>query len=133
MCREYIIDKQRYYELKKRIASRLSELNFGDKAGLIVDDTRMKIWEEIKEYEQHAASVKDKIDKGLLELLADAFSYLGEEAFDYMKNKGLPISCDGENGKIYGRLRIASAFVGKLALRFDPARKWLFDRLSKRV
>lgn len=125
MCREYILDQQLYYELKNKIASRANELKFEEKAGLIVGDTKICVWEELKEYEDLSEEIKKNVGDGLKELFADAFSSLEEEAFSYLKAKGLPSFSDDK------RLPIASVFIAKLAKRHGPARKWLFDKLCK--
>jgi len=123
MCKEYIIDQRRYHELKTRIAERVTDLKFDDKAGLIVGDMKLCVWEDLKEYEKLSEELKQTIDPGLRELFADAFSSLGDEALTYVKSKGLPTFCDDK------QLPIARAFIGKLAKNHTPARKWLFDAL----
>lgn len=123
MCREYIMDPQKYRNLKSVIAVRVKELNFDQKARLILEDTECRIWEELREYELLEDAVKEEYDRGLSQLLADAFASLGEEAFNMVK-EGLPLKCSA------GKLRIASLFTGKLALQYPPARIWLFDKLK---
>ena len=125
MCKEYILDQQRYFELKNKIATRVNELKFEDKAGLIVGDTKIRVWEELKEYDDLSEEIKKRVDEGLRELFADAFSSLGEEAFSYLKAKDLPSFSDDK------RLPIARVFIAKLSKRHKPARKWLFDKLNK--
>jgi len=125
MCKEYILDQQRYFELKNRIACRMNELKFEEKAGLIVGDVKISVWEDLKEYENLGEEIKDGVDDGLRELFADAFSSLEDEAFNFLTTKGLPSFSDDK------RLPIARVFISKLAKRHDPARKWLFDKLSK--
>jgi serine/threonine protein kinase len=125
MCKEYILDQQRYHELRNKIALRVNELKFEDKAGLIVGDTKIHVWEELQEFEELSGEIKKTVDRGLKELFADAFSSLEEEAFNYLKTKDLPAFSDDK------KLPIARAFIGKLAKRYAPARKWLFDKLSK--
>lgn len=124
MCREYIMDPQNYHNLRSIVAARVQELNFDQKARLIIEDTECRIWEELREYESLDDSVKDDYDKGLIQLLADAFASLGEEAFNMVK-EGLPSKCSA------GKLKIASLFIGKLALQYPPARTWLFDMLNR--
>jgi serine/threonine protein kinase len=125
MCREYILDRNKYSDLKDKIASRAKELNFEKKAELIVEDTKVRIWEELKEYEELDGSRKEEIDDGLLQLFGDAFAFLEEGALDYIKRSKLPSVCNE------GRLKIASTFMGKLARKYPPARKWLFEELKK--
>ena len=126
MAREYILDytTNRYKNLKRTIAARLGELKFENKARAIVDDTKMRIWEDLREYEMLNKSLKEVVDRGLLELLADAFASLGAEALDIIEKHKLPNKC--ENNK----LPIASVFIGKLAQNYLPARQWLFKKLQ---
>lgn len=123
MCREYILDPQSYADLRDRIARRVNDFNFNQKARLILEDTEVRIWEELPEYDSLGDPVKEEIDKGLLQLFADAFASLGEEALEITK-KGLPSKCK------LGKLRIASTFTARLALKYPPARAWLFKTLN---
>ena len=125
MCKEYILDQGSYFELKNRIASRVNELKFIEKAGLIVGDVKNLVWEELKEYEELSNEIKKKVDDGLKELFADAFASLEKEAFDYLKTKDLPLFSDDK------RIPIARVFIAKLAKTHQPARNWLFDKLSR--
>jgi len=125
MCREYTLDQQRYLDLRDKIALRMKELNFEEKAALILEDTKMRIWEELPEYEALDESLKRTVDEGLLQLFADAFSCLGEEALNYIQQAGLPIRCDKE------QLPIRRNFYFKLAMRYAPARQELFKMLKR--
>lgn len=125
MCREYVLDSSRemYKDLCDRIALRVCDLSFDQKAALIVEDTKMRIWEDIEEYNRLSSKLKDKIDDGLKELFADAFSCLGDESIEYIKENKLPVNCDSN------KLMIASAFYRKLCQRNKKAREFIFERL----
>ena len=127
MCREYILDTSgsKYSVIRKKIASQMDRLDFDKKAYLIVDDTRLRIWEELPEYRELPIKMQEKVDKGLLELFGDAFASLGSEALDYVKDPGLPSACQRS------KLRIASTFIGKLSKINEHAREWLFSGLSQ--
>jgi serine/threonine protein kinase len=125
MCKEYILDRRRYHELKTKVATKVKDLNFDEKAGLIVGDTKYRVWEELKEYEELSPEIKKKVDEGLKELFADAFSSLGDEAFNYLKNNDLPPF------SYRTRLPIARVFIAKLAQKHKATREWLFDELIR--
>ena len=126
MCREYILDIRKYVEIRNNIALKVKELNFKEKARLIVEDTKMRIWEDLPEYKKLTKEFQEKVDKGLLQLFGDAFATLGSEAFEYVTSgSGLPSTCQ-ENA-----LRIASAFIGKLSQKDKSTREWLFSELGK--
>ena len=107
-----------------KIALRVKDLSFQEKAALIVEDTKMRIWEELEDYEKLPPKFQEKFDEGLRELFADSFSSLGDEALLYAKTNSLPSRCD-ENV-----LPIARAFLRKLAQRHRPARDWIFANLQ---
>ena len=125
MCREYILDKSLYPDLRDKIALRMKELKFEKKAGLILGDTKMRLWEELPEYEDLDKSLKGIVDTGLLQLFADAFSCLGEEALNYIQQTDLPLRCEK------GELPIRRTFYFKLAMRYAPARQELFKKLKR--
>lgn len=125
LCREYILDHQNYHKLKDTIASRINDLQFKEKARLIVEDTKMRIWEELPEYENLNDNRKADMDKGILQLFADSFASLKNEALEYIKNEGLPSKCDSD------QLNISSTFTSKLALSHPQTRSWLFETLGK--
>ena len=124
MCREYILNENMYFDLRDKIALRVKDLSFQEKAALIVEDTKMRIWEELEDYEKLPPKFQEKFDEGLRELFADSFSSLGDEALLYAKTNSLPSRCD-ENV-----LPIARAFLRKLAQRHRPARDWIFANLQ---
>jgi serine/threonine protein kinase len=126
MCREYILDQQMYYELRDKIAVRVRELDFDQKSRLIVEDAKFRIWEDLLEYEELDEESKDRVDRGVLQLFADAFASLEEEALEFVKKNTLPQKCQE------GQRFIASLFLRKLAEHYEPARKWLFETLVKK-
>ena len=52
MCREYILDRNRYRDLRRSVANRMGDLQFERKALLIVEDATSHIWEDLEEFEK---------------------------------------------------------------------------------
>jgi serine/threonine protein kinase len=127
MCREYILDSRgaRYAEIRNKIASKMKNLNFDKKAQVIVEDSKMRIWEDLPVYKKLTNEKQIEADKGLLQLFGDAFMSLGQEALDYLNDPGLPSKCQK------GKLPIARTFITKLSNNYKAARDWLFCELSK--
>ncbi len=125
MCREYLIDENSYYNLKDRIATRIGELDFENKALLIVQDTTMRIWEDLDGYNEKSVELKKIYDKGISQLFADAYSSLGQEALDIAIEGKLPDFCDNRT------ILIKKLFMGKLAQKFPAAREWLFNKINE--
>lgn len=126
LCREYILDPQNYFKLKDNIASRINDLQFEEKARLIVEDTKMRIWEDLPEYEKLDDNRKEDMDKGLLQLFADSFASLKDNALEYIKNEELPSKCDNN------KLKISSTFISRLAQNHPQTRSWLFETLKNK-
>ena len=120
LCREYILGRDRYPVLAKRIASRMGAMPFPDKGLLIVEDTVDHIWEELQEFERIPQPRRQEVESGLLELMADAFASMGDEALATFKAGKVPRQSSGDS-----RLPVFRRFALKLASRHAPARDWL--------
>ena len=126
MCKEYILDHDRYRDLSNRIAIRTVELSFDQKAKLIVEDTHSRVWEELPEYSALPDQVqKERADRGLLQLFGDAFASLERESLEFVKAGKLPKRCEK------GKLKIERTFMRKMAERWPEAREWLITSLLK--
>jgi hypothetical protein len=125
MCREYILnpDSKSYYNLKERVASPISKLSFKDKALLIVQDTNNHIWEELEEFEKIEPLKRNNLERGLLQLMADAFAEMGIEGLKLFKQGKVPRSSKGRNP-----LPIFQKFLQKLATNHDETRRWLEEQ-----
>jgi len=119
MCREYIMDKSRYPELRDTIAIRIGTMSNSDRALLIAQDTHQRVWEDLEVYDRVPQQQRDKIDKGLLQLLGDAFASCGDLALDQLKAENVPSLCNRE------KLHIRSTFAKKLGFTHSDARKWI--------
>jgi serine/threonine protein kinase len=120
LCREYILGPSRYALLSKRIATRMGAMPFSDKALLIVEDTADHIWEELPEFERLAETRRPEVERGLLELMADAFASMGEEALKVFKDDNVPVLSNGASP-----LPLFRRFALKLASKHPPTREWL--------
>lgn len=124
MCREYLNDERNYLNLKKRIATRISELNFKQKALLIVEDTHMRIWDIFADYNEKSPELKRTFDIGISQLFADAYASLGQEALDVAISGKLPEFCEKRI------VPIKKLFISKLAMQYPGARKWIFKEIG---
>ncbi len=123
LCREYILGPGRYPVLSRRIASRMGAMPFDDRALLIVEDTVDHIWEELPEFDKVPAGKRDDIERGLLELMADAFSSMDDEALSLFKADEVPRQTSGNPS-----LPIYRRFAIKLAGKSPAAREWFLRR-----
>lgn len=123
MCREYILNLDNYGPLRARIAQKMGEMRFEDKALLIVQDTAQKIWEELPEYEKLSQPKRREMDKGLLELTADAFASMGDDALSVLRDGRVPRQIEGDPP-----LRVFRRFAHKLATKHPATRQWLTDQ-----
>jgi hypothetical protein len=125
MCREYVIDPNRYHELRNEVAAPLGQSSFVKKALLVVQDTTARIWDELPEFERLPPGKRDEIEKGLLQLMADAFGGMGEEALGLLRTNRVPRKVDGPT-----LIRPWRAFARELARRYPPARSWIQAELE---
>lgn len=120
MCREYIIDLNRYHELRDKVALPLGRSSFEKKALLVAEDTAARIWEELAEFDRVPPEKREKIESGLLQLMSDAFGAMGAEALDLLKGNRVPRTVEGPV-----TLRPWRVFGLKLAKQYPAARTWL--------
>jgi hypothetical protein len=125
LCREYLIGPERYQLLVKRVAGRMGEMPYSDKALLIVQDTADHIWEELTEFERVRSEHRNEKETGLLELMADTFASMGDDALNVFKAGKVPRQTSGQTP-----LPIFRRFAIKLGSRHSPAREWLLQQAS---
>jgi hypothetical protein len=125
MCREYVIDSNRYHELRKGVAVPLGQTSFAKKALLVAQDTTARIWEELPEFDRLPAEKRDEVEKGLLQLMADAFGGMGEEALGLLKSNRVPRKVEGRT-----LIRPWRAFARELARHYPPAKSWIEAELE---
>jgi hypothetical protein len=86
---------------------------------LIVQDTGCCIWEELTEFDELPAELKAEIERGLVELMAEAFAATGKDALEILKNGKVPLTTGSSNRPVFRR------FAAKLAMTHPPAMAWL--------
>jgi hypothetical protein len=126
LCREYIINQGRYKELARKIAERMGAMRFGDKALLVAQDTANHIWEELAEFDKVPTQARPELEKGLLELMADAFAAMGDEGLAVLKRDAVPRESTGSS-----RLRVFRRFAHKLAMSHHPTRDWIKEQAAQ--
>jgi hypothetical protein len=126
MCREYILDPNRYRVLRNTIARRMNELQFAQSALLIWGDSQNRIWEELREFEKLPEKAVKKIELGLIELMAEAFAATGPAGLEVLKAKAFQRHVRSE------RLPVFRRFATKLGLSRPEARSWLVKEGEQR-
>lgn len=151
MCREYILDRARFRDLCVTVARRMHELQLRDESVgtdnsgqqstkvrqlitplLIAQDTGQCIWEELPEFEELTEQTKIETEKGLVELMAEAFAATGEAGLEILKTGKVPATSGSANLPVYRR------FAAKLAASNPDTLAWLktrpaWDRESRRA
>lgn len=143
MCREYILNPDRYHDLVSTVARRMHELQLRDDmpsrdltqrsshvgglitAILIAEDTSKCVWRELKEFEKLSESRAAEIETGLLELMAEAFAPTGLAGLEVLK-AGKTAREAGPNS-----LHVFRRFATKLAKANQEARAWLMEQAAK--
>ena len=151
MCREYILDRARYRGLCTTVARRMHELQLREEPAvgaattqqseevrrlitplLIAQDTEQCIWEELQEFDDIPDAAKEETEKGLIELMAEAFAATGPAAFEIIRNGKVPRTAGSRNLPVFRR------FAAKLAASNADALAWLqsqapLDREAKKT
>ena len=138
MCREYILDRARYHDLCSTVARRMHELQLRDEPAatastpqqsivvrqlitplLIAQDTERCVWRELREFEQIPDSAEEDTEKGLIELMAEAFAATGSAGLEILKTGKVPRNTGPNNLPVFRR------FAAKLGLANSAALEWL--------
>jgi serine/threonine protein kinase len=85
MCREYVLDKGRYHEIRDKVATRMHEVQGDNTARAIWDACHASVWTELTDFDQLPASTKPDMEGGLIELLADAFVATADAGLHVLK------------------------------------------------
>lgn len=144
MCREYILDRARFHSLCATVARRMHELQLRDESGntgstpqqplavrqlitplLIAQDTEQCVWRELREFEQIPDVAKLETEKGLIELMAEAFAATGSAALEILKTGKVPRNTGPSNLPVFRR------FAAKLAATNPAALAWLKSESSR--
>jgi len=119
ICREYILDRDRYSEICRTVARRMNELKFPETARLIWEDCQSYIWEELKEFNRIPGrisfdpvfrdSATSETERGLLELLAEAFASTGSSGLEILKSHKAQRLAGKRKLPIFRRFAVKSA------------------------
>lgn len=144
MCREYILDRGRYHILCTTVAHRMHELQVPEQAPglfsvsspsahgrgimiplLIWQDAQNYIWEELKEFERLPSGAVDETERGLVELMAEAFAATGIAGLEVLKAGKVP--------RLAGprRLPIFRRFATKLGAANAEVCSWLLKEATR--
>jgi len=142
MCREYILDQNKYYDLSVRVARKLHELQYRNApatahAGvsnvtirdmitplLLKEETEKRVWRALREFQELRTGEVEDAETGLLELMAEAFAATGPGGLKVLQ------AWDGiATGA--GNLPIFRRFAAKLAFNNADARAWLATEAPK--
>jgi hypothetical protein len=126
MSRELILNPDRYFDLRNRIACRMGELNFPETAKSLVDDARIHVWEDLLEFRALAGSGRTEQATSILQLYGDAFGSLGDSALQLFKAGKVPTYCDRQE------LPIFRTFLRKLASAHPPSKTWVRQEMQRR-
>jgi hypothetical protein len=135
MCREYILDKSRYHDIRDKVAHRMHEVQGDTTAQTIWDACRARVWTELTDFRQLPESTQFEFESGLIELLSDAFAATSDSGLRVLKASKNQLQADVE------KLRIFRRFAVKAARRNAGVRSWLIaeserspsDKVLKRI
>lgn len=144
MCREYIIDHDRYRVLCTKVAHRMYQLQVPDAPGgqssvstmwargsqtitalLITEDCQNCIWQELPEFENLPATAVDETERGLVELMAEAFAATGVAGLEVFKAGRVQRLAGPRNLPVFRRFAIKSGSVN------PEVRAWLLKQAKQ--
>ena len=133
LFREFIIDRNSYRFLSDTVARKMHEFRLSETPGesektialLVAEDTSSCAWRGLDEFGRLSDEEARSTEKGLVELMADAFAATGLG--------GLKILKDGKVARSAGPndLPIFRRFATKLARTCPEAKAWLSAELAK--
>ena len=86
---------------------------------LIAQDTEQCIWEELQEFDDIPDAEKEDTERGLIELMAEAFAATGPAGLEIIQNGKVPRTAGSNNLPVFRR------FAAKLAASNADALIWL--------
>lgn len=125
LCREYLEDQGRYHQLRN-IALAMGQLQHPKTPQFVVLFARKQRWEKLSEYGALPASERRSIVNGLLELLADAFSSMGDGASDLIRSNKVASRTEGDPP-----FSLFARFARQLARRHEHTREWLLAEAQR--
>jgi serine/threonine protein kinase len=142
MCREYLLDIARYHSLCTTVARRMHELQLRDEGTgtgapqqslvvrqlitplLIAQDTGQCVWRELREFQQIPTTAREEMERGLVELMAEAFAATGAAGLEVLRTGKVPRNTGFANLPVFRR------FAAKLAAANPEALEWLKSRTA---
>jgi hypothetical protein len=139
LCREYILDRNKYDALAVTVARRMHQMNVSQRtdyseawmrhretitALLIAEESHKCIWEGMVEFRRLRNSAVTYTEKGLIELLAEAFAATGLGALEVLKAGKVPRRTGAAQLPVFRRFAIKAA-------KATPAvRSWLLQQAT---
>jgi serine/threonine protein kinase len=135
ICREYILDRGRYRVIRDTVARRMSELQFPSTANVIWEECHKPVWRGLKEFHELSGRarndpgvrkrVMEETEKGLIELMADAFAATGTSGLDVLKGR------KAEWLEEPWELPVFRRFAVKSGTENPEVRAWLISQASR--
>lgn len=140
MCREYILNPDKFFDLREMVAKKMHLLQLRDVPTkshgvqesphvrglitplLIAQDTGNCVWRELKEFDDLPDSEGREIEKGLVELMAAAFAATGLAGLEILKAGKIARLAGPNNLPVFRRFAI------KLAQANGDARTWILKQ-----
>jgi hypothetical protein len=125
MCREYVLDKSRYREIRDKVARRMGEVQCDRTAEVIWEACRDRVWTDLADFQNVPAGAQPEVESGLIELLGDAFAATSDS--------GLRVLTTSKNQRVAGMNResMFRRFAVKSGRRNANVRAWLMDESSR--
>ena len=125
LCREYLEDQGRYRQLRN-IALAMGQLQHPQTPQYAVSFARSQLWERVVEHGTLSGTERHDVVNGLLELLGDAFSSMGDRAFELVRSNKVARRTEGDPSFV-----LFSRFARKLALRHERTREWVLAEAQR--
>ena len=125
LCREYLEDQGRYRQLRN-IALAMGQLQHPQTPQYVVSFARSQLWEKVVEHGTLSGTERRDVVNGLLELLGDAFSSMGDRAFELVRSNKVARRTEGDPSFV-----LFSRFTRKLALRHERTREWVLAEAER--
>jgi hypothetical protein len=125
MCREYVLDKGRYHDIRDKVANRMGEAQGDTTARVIWDACRARAWTELADFEQLPTSAQPEIESGLIELLADAFAATSDSGLHVLK------ASKNQWHSGVSKLPMFRRFAVKAGRRSTEVRTWLLAEAKR--
>lgn len=125
MCREYVVDRSRYRELRDAVARHMGDVKCEKTAQLIWEACRSQVWSDLPDFRSLPEATKPEVEGGLIELFADAFAATPDAGLKQLKKARSQWVPEQTRPPMFRRFSVKSG-------RQDPAvRAWLLDECNR--